>query len=328
VNVLTYQLAAPLARGPYTDLPKWLGQLGSCPFSGFVERAIWGGFHADRLGYAFGAGYSAALARLFDHAAQVQRISGKTFPNPPVKGIVCLAATESGGAHPRAITTRLDKQGGALVLRGEKTFVTLGTIADEMLVVATRGLGSDGRPRLRLARVKRGTRGVRMESRSATPFAPEIPHAIMKLDDVVIEDTHVLPGDGYEIYLKPFRTIEDTHVLAATVGYLAGAARAYEWDRSVLSELVALSLALVDVGARDPLHPLTHVVLDGILGAVRRLIGGLGSEWEKSDAGERDRWQRDIGLLTVADSARQKRSEVAFRALMTGSPPRSSRESM
>ena len=40
------------------------------------------------------------------------------------------------------------------------------------------------------------------------------------------------PG-GYERYLKPFRTTEDCHVLAALLGYLTRVARRYQFPRRV-----------------------------------------------------------------------------------------------
>lgn len=307
MNVFSYLLGAPLKRGSSTGeetLARFSSRLAQCPFSGNVERALWGGFHADRLGFAFAAGYGAAVRRLFEHGEVA-----------PPSGAVCLAATETGGAHPRAIATRLDKEGGALVLRGEKTFATLASVADELLVVASRGVGPEGRNRLRVVRVPRGARGLVIEDRPRTAFAPEIPHAVVRLTDVVVDERAVLPGDGYEKWLKPFRTIEDTHVLASTVGYLAGAARAYGWDRDVLAELVGIGLSLVDVGARDPSAPLTHVALAGLFSGARRLVASLESEWQKASAEERDRWQRDLPLLAIAENARTRRTEKALATL-------------
>ena len=317
VNILAYQLSAPLSRGPYPgslDLTAWTKQLAKCPFSGQVERSIWAGFHADRLGYAFVGGYGAALARLFEHAGQRQGSAPSLKPARPLPARVCLCATEAGGAHPRAIATHLDKRGGALVLNGEKTFATLASVSDELLVVASRGIEADGKNRLRVVRVKPNARGVQIIPRDTLPFAPEVPHAIVKLVDVVVENEDVLPGDGYEHWLKPFRTIEDTHVLASTVGYLSGAARAFDFGRDVMAELVSLALALVDVGARDPSAPLTHMVLAGLLASSRRLVSSLGPAWERASEEERARWQRDQPLLMVADSARAMRTETAWKS--------------
>ena len=199
-----------------------------------------GGFHADRLGYAFVAGYSAALSRLFEHVARLHPTTGgRPFTERPLPAKLSLCATEAGGGHPRAIATRLDKQGGALVLNGEKTFATLATMADELLVVASRGLEADGKNRLRVVRVRPGAKGVTITPRPETPFTPEIPHAVVRFTDAVVENEDVLPGDGYQHWLKPFRTIEDTHVLASAIGYLQGAARAHGFRREVMAELVS-----------------------------------------------------------------------------------------
>jgi acyl-CoA dehydrogenase len=316
LNILAYQIAAPLARGPYADLSAWMRQLPKCPFTGHVERALWGGFHADRLGYAFAAGYGAALASLFDHTARAQGATpSRPFVARPFPAHLSLCATESGGAHPRAIVTRIDKRGGSLVLNGEKTFATLAPVADELLVVASGGLEADGKNRLRLVRVRPDAPGVQVIARPETPFAPEIPHARVRLVDVVIESEDVLPGDGYDHYLKPFRTIEDIHVLASAVGYLHGAARAHAFGREICAELVSLALGLIDVGARDPAAPLTHVVLAGLLGTARRLTDSLDHAWEGATEDERARWQRDRPLLMVADGVRAKRTEAAWTRL-------------
>ena len=99
MNILAYQLAqfsAPLARGPYADLAAWTDLLATCPFTGQVERALWSGFHADRIAYAFVGGYSAALARLVERA---ERESGSA-PLRAFPARLSLCATEAGGAHP------------------------------------------------------------------------------------------------------------------------------------------------------------------------------------------------------------------------------------
>ncbi|MEA2746861.1 MAG: acyl-CoA dehydrogenase [Myxococcales bacterium] len=321
MNILAYQLTAPLARGPYADLAAWLRQLPKCPFTGHVERALWGGFHADRLGYAFVAGYAAALSRLLEHVTRLNPTTGgRPFTERPWPAKLSLCATEAGGGHPRAIATRLDKQGGALVLNGEKTFATLAPLADELLVVASRGIEADGKNRLRIVRVKPTATGVTMTPRPETPFTPEIPHAVVRFTNAVVENEDVLPGDGYEQWLKPFRTIEDTHVLAATVGYLQGAARTHGFGHEVMAELVSTSLSLIDVGARDPDAPLTHIVLAGVFEGTRRLTASLDGAWEKAGAAaaqERARWERDRAILQVADVVRGKRTEAAWGRLST-----------
>lgn len=304
MSILKDLVAAPLHRGE--------PRLSECPYEGSVDRAVWGGLHADRLGYAFGAGYASALRRLFAHAG-----------TPLPEGTVCLAASESGGAHPRAITTTLREEKGVFLVRGEKTFATLASRSDEMLVVATRGKTNDGKNDLVVLRIPRDAKGVTIEERPPTAFAPEIPHAIVRFDDVAIASSAILPGDGYAVWVKPFRTIEDTHVLASTVGYLAGVARAYGFHRSVLAELVAHAGGLADIGARDPSDAVTHVLLAGLFSSARKLAASLDSEWHhKVTPEERERWLRDMPLLLIAESARTKRTENAFASLLPAGAPK------
>ncbi len=163
--------------------------------------------------------------------------------------------------------------------------------------------------------MKPNAKGVEILAKPPLPFAPERPHAVVRFVGVVVEREDVLPGDGYEHYLKPFRTIEDTHVLAATVGYLIGAARARGFDQGIVAELVSLGVSLIDVGARDPSAPLTHLVLAGLFATFLRLAASLGPEWDRAPDGERTRWYRDQAILTVADTVRAQRTAAAWRAL-------------
>ena len=268
------------------DISAWLDHLDACPFDDSIDRALWAGFEADRLGYAFAGGYQAALARLFG----TRRAS--------------FAATEAGGGHPRAITTTL--AAGRLV--GEKTFATLASVAETLLVVAK--VSEDGpRNKLVVVRLPARAEGVVVRDRLPTPFTPEIPHARVTVDVAVAADD-VLEGDGYDRWLKPFRTVEDTHVLAAVLGHLLRTARTNRFAPAFTEDALAIVLAL---------HPSTtsqhHLALAGLFRALERLLGEHEPEWSKTDEATRTRWQRDLPLLAVAASVRQKRTEAAWRAL-------------
>lgn len=260
-----------------------------------IAHAFAAGQAADRLGYAFTGGYHAALARLMNEEPGKKR---------------CLAATEKGGGHPRAIETTLN--GGRL--NGEKTFATLATVAEEILVVASRGVVGD-KKQLCLVRLAPSAPGMTITARAPTPFAPEIPHALVKLEDVAVPDSDVLPGDGYERYLKPFRTIEDTHVLAAAIGYVLGAARRCGMNRELSEALLALMPAVERVAELKPLDPHAHVMLAGAFTLTRRVLAEHDAEWEKAAPEERERWRRDLPLLMVAEQARTKRTAAAWDTL-------------
>jgi hypothetical protein len=163
--------------------------------------------------------------------------------------------------------------------------------------------------------VRPDARGVSIVAREPLPFAPEVPHAVVRLVDVIVEAADVLPGDGYDVYLKPFRTLEDTYVLLAAVGYVLGAARAHAFDPQVVAELASVALALGEISERPPGAALTHLLLAGVFGAARRLFASLDDEWKKAPDDERERWARDQPLLRVADGAREQRTATAWKTL-------------
>ncbi|HEY2365936.1 MAG TPA: acyl-CoA dehydrogenase family protein [Polyangiaceae bacterium] len=260
-------------------------------FSNTVDRAAAGGFVADRIGYAFVAGYRAALSKL-----------------DPSLSRASLCASESGGAHPRAIHTRLEPRGDAFVLNGEKTFSTLASDADVLLVVASRG-ERDGRNQLQIARIPSKREGVTIRDREPIAFAPEIPHARVRFHEVRVDPSEILDGDGYDRFLKPFRTIEDVHVIAASLGHVVRVARAYDEPREIVERALAAIAALRTIGEEDPLAPAAHIALAGVLALAAELAGRM--NLANAEDAVRTRWQRDLPLLGVAGAARNARLEAA-----------------
>jgi len=251
------------------------------------------GFCADRLGHAFAGGYQAALGALVGTSAER----------------LAFAVTEEGGGHPRAIATRWDGER----LFGEKTFATMASLADAILVVASRG-PEDGRNRLVVVRVARGSAGLGLADRAPTPFAPEVPHARLVLDGVAGE---VLPGDGYERFVKPFRTIEDTHVLAAMLGYVVRETRVLA--PALTEGVVALTWALTASATRPADDPVRHVALAGAFTAARRLLAEHDEVWQRTPADVRARFERDRPLFLVAENVRVARTAAAWRTLSASS---------
>lgn len=264
-------------------------------------RATAAGALARCVGHAFVGGYREALQAL--------------VPSLPRGAFAALCATEAGGGHPRAIqTTVTARADGALVLRGEKRWSTAAGGASRLLVVASEGQDEQGRNRLAVVEVGAGQPGVTMEAMPAPPFAPEVPHYEVRLDDAVVEATARLPGDGYERYLKPFRTLEDLHVTASLCGYMAAEAARLRLGTEAPGELLALLAALREL-ARRPAAPATHLGLAGALRQLRALIERLDGPWSRADAAGFARWQRDRVLLSIAEKARSARSEAAWRAV-------------
>ncbi|MFL5344444.1 MAG: acyl-CoA dehydrogenase family protein [Hyalangium sp.] len=303
-EILRFLLTTPPPQpGSLLTLEAWWQQhLGlASRFPTPVDLALAGGFMADRLGFAFASGYHAALRCLFPRMT------------PDHRGALC--ATEESGAHPNAIQTRLSGEGGSLRLSGTKAFVTLGTAADTLFVVASEGQDEQGRNRLRVVMIDSQREGVHLTALPPTPFVPEVPHAVLELRDVAVSPEEVLPGDGYTRYLKPFRTTEDCHVHAALLGWLLQVARRSGWPERIQDEALALAVTFRGLAQEEPSSPAVHVALGGALELCRRLVSSVEEQWPQVDAQTRELWERDKPLLGVAGKARAKRLEVARQRL-------------
>jgi len=266
-----------------------------------IDRALIGGVLADRLGFAFASGYAEALRALV----------------PGLDGISALCATEEGGNHPRAIRTQLVAAGDRFVVTGNKKWATLASEASQLLVVASVG-EVDGKNRLRVVRIPVTAPGVTLRP-SAAPFVPEIPHAEVELAGVEVDATAVLPGDGYDDYLKPFRTVEDLHVQAALAGYLIGVVRRSGFSRDLLERLLAIASAIRALGVADRASPTTHLALAGTIELMARSVAEVEAAWAAAPPHpEHDRWLRDRELLRVAGTARAARRERARATIEDG----------
>jgi acyl-CoA dehydrogenase len=296
--------ADPIVRPQPALADWWAGFAGlGAEWSSPIQRAIAGGFAADRVAWAFCSGYQAALRAL------VPGLSDST--------VAVLCATEKDGNHPKAIRTTLERQQNQLRMNGHKKWTTLGPAATLLLVVARVGGDESERPALKVVRVAGDAPGVRLQPMPPTRFVPEAPHAEVYLEDVGVTEADVLDGDGYERYLKPFRTVEDIHVQAAIIAYLVREARVQggsqpfiEQALAVLQNLAALALA----GSSDPM---THLLLAGALQQSAALFARAGELWRSADENDaaRLRWARDASLLQVAGSARELRRQRAWQRL-------------
>lgn len=257
---------------------------------------------SDRLAFAFSAGFRAALVSL--------------VPGVDPRGELRLAfcATEDGGAHPRAIQTQLIEGPGGLRLIGKKRWATLGSHAEELLVVARVG-EVDGRPQLKLARVSAGAPGVVRGDVQEAPFCPELTHASFEFETDLGADC-VLPGDGYADYLKPFRTLEDGHVQLALNAYLLGVTLRYQLDPAWVERWLAQLLACWSVCQLDPRVAGAHLALAGVSQRTEELLGQFEPNWDDIDGPERERWLRDQPLLQVASRARSMRQAAARKAVL------------
>ena len=264
-----------------------------------VDRALLAGLAADRLAWAFGAGYQMALRRL-DSALETD-------------SIVSFCATERDGAHPRAISASFEHG----TLDGQKHWCSLANEAATLLVVASRGLdATTGRKDLAVLRVRSAAPGVTIATPATAAFVPELAHCEVRFRDVSVAPEDVLPlADGYEQGLKRFRTEEDVHVMAATMGYAMSVARRHRWPAQALEALCGPIVAMRACAHEDPSSAAMHVVLDAALSSFRRWLGDVEGQWARVEPDERARWDRDRALLDVASRARAQRLARAWERL-------------
>ncbi|MBP7737797.1 MAG: acyl-CoA dehydrogenase family protein [Spirochaetes bacterium] len=268
-----------------------------------VDRAVIGGFLADRAAYAFAAGYESGLRRL--------------VPSLPQKAIVSFCVSEEKGGHPSTIRSSLREaaSGGGWTLDGSKKFITMADEAELLLVAASTGSGPDGKNRIRMVMVERNAPGVEVTVMKGLPFVPEISHGTIAFSGVAVDEGSVLPGDGYNGYIRPFRTIEDLHVFAAIAGFIFRIASLHGWPRAIREETASLIAGTRALAMEDTSSPAVHIALGGLHRQITALLGSVSGYWDMVDEQTRVRWERDRGLLSVAETARAKRLEAAWSRL-------------
>ena len=265
-----------------------------------IHQAIVGGFVADRVGWAFASGYQAALRAL--------------FPDAPADRLCAFCVTEADGNSPKAIKSTLTRSSDGWILNGSKRWTTLGSEGSLFFVAARDEAASGERPAIRLLTLLSGAPGLQIQSMPDTRFVPEVPHAQLKFENVKVDA--LLPGDGYDQYVKPFRTVEDIHVQAAVLSYLMREGQRLSWPAHWLERLSALLAALGKLADMPAAHAETHIALAGALAIGAGLIGETEEFWLKAAADPAAlRWRRDRELLQVAGKARELRTQRAWDKL-------------
>jgi len=263
-----------------------LHQLGTVtPF----ELATVGGRLMATPGLAFLVGYQAALRMLWPSA-------------PPSLGALC--ATEQRSLRVADMQTRLS----GLRVSGRKDFVTAGDAAD-WLLVAARSEESGETARLSLAVVYPGEPGVRVEKLSAIPLMPDISHGRLFLDNALCE---LLAGDGWDAYVKPFRTLEDIYVLSAMTAWLYGVGHDSDWPQALQLRLLALLAGCAEVSRQAPNNPVGHILLGGLFAQFDGLKAEIDQALAEGPPHWAAMWLRDQSVMDLAAGARGKRLAKAL----------------
>jgi alkylation response protein AidB-like acyl-CoA dehydrogenase len=301
-EILTHLLTAD-ATPPAPELPAWWDAVADVRerFDRPIERALALGLVAPTPGAAFVCGYRAAL--------------GAMVPSLGPHTRAALCATEDGGAHPAGIQTRLTASADAHRLDGTKRFVTGARDADTLLVLADRGTGDGGRRALALVVVDPRAEGVAFEDMPATPFVPDVAHCGVAFTATPVAPAAVLVGDGWNDFVKPFRTLEDVHVSAALTAWLLGALRRHGGPRALIERLCAHAATLHGLAGLRAGSAAGHVALAGAFAGLHAILEAMEPWWADAPDAVRAMWARDRRILTVARGAREQRLRRAWEAL-------------
>ena len=275
---------------------------GLAPF----DLAVRAGLTADRLAWAFGGGYQAAIREL-----QPERVLGSDTAS--------LCATEATGNRPRDIQSTLSTlPDGRLQLNGAKRWSTMSPVATHLFVLvrdardATEGDAFD-RPTLKLLRVSANAPGVSITPMPTTPFTPELPHAELRLTQVAIAPEDVLPGDGWSELVKPFRTLEDIYVSAACLAFIVRVALDEAWPHTITEDALNALCALQTLAHQPPAAAATHIALAGTLRAISQIHSAIDAHVaQMPERAASQAWQRDRKLFGIAGATRDVRTQRAW----------------
>lgn len=256
------------------------------------ELAVLGGRAMTTPGLAFLIGYQAALRVLWPSA-------------PASLGALC--ATEQRSVRPADMQTRIDD----LRLSGRKDFVTAGSAADWMLVAARCELPGTS-PKLSLTVVYPGEPGVRLEALPVLPLMPDIGHAQLFLDNALCER---LAGDGWDAYVKPFRTLEDLYVLSALCAWLYGVGQECGWPQALQLRLIGVLGGCAEGSRQCADAAVSHLLLGGLFAQFSMLKDELNEAFANGPPEWAALWQRDQSVLDIAGAARAKRLAKAWQTL-------------
>lgn len=266
-----------------------LHRLGSVtPF----DLAVAGGRMMATPGLAFLVGYQAALRML--------------WPSAPLS-LGALCATEQRSLRVADMQTRLHD----LRLSGRKDFVTAGDAADWLLIAARSEAPGDD-PCLSLAVVYPDEPGVRVEKLAAIPLMPDVSHGRVFLENALCE---LLAGDGWDAYVKPFRTLEDIYVLSAMSAWLYGVGQDSDWPQALQLRLLALLAGCAEVSRQAPNNPCGHVLLGGLFAQFEGLKAEINQALAEGPPQWAAMWQRDQAVMDLAAGARAKRLAKALAAI-------------
>lgn len=154
--------------------------------------------------------------------------------------------------------------------------------------------------------------GVRQGEPRPQAFVPELPHAALTFDAVVLGEEHIVPGDGYADHVKPFRLREDVFVSACALSALLAHGQRMAWPSPWRQRCMAAVVLLGQCAARAPGDESTILLTAGAASFAAEVFDEAEALWGEADAAVAERWRRDKPLLAGGREARRQRTVKAW----------------
>ena len=207
-----------------------------------IDKAIFGGFMCQQFSFSFMAGYQAALEQM--------------FPNTAPNELKALCVSEAKGGHPKAIQTMLQDNR----VTGVKTYVTAGTEVKHLLVLCKTNEEVNNRPLLKMVYLPYTTTDIEITNFELS-FMKEIKHGKAAFKSTKIKQEQILEGDGYNLYAKPFRTLEDICLGASYQAMLLRQAIDNQWEDNLRDRILFNIYTLKNLLNLPPLDQEAHLLL-------------------------------------------------------------------
>lgn len=302
--LLEWCLRSPVEALPAETARSWVSHWQALPFAGAsaFELAVRGGFQADRASWAFCSGYQAALRAC--------------FPNTEGEGLFAFCLSEQRGQSSRFLQTRWSASAQGIELKGSKSWTALFAHCTAFFIACKKDNAAAEEAELfKVVRVPAGRAGLSFDVRQPGSFMPELPTARMQLAAVQVEQSSLLPGDGWADYAKPFSALEELYVSAALLAYLLREGRLHGWPHDYLQELLAALALLGELATIWIGQPGQQIALAGATAWARKLFTQANALWQRDpEHRAAKRWSRDESIQSLWVRSGERRAAKAWQA--------------
>jgi len=240
----------------------------------------------------------------------VQSAIAECFPLSTPMQLRALCVTERSGNRRKDICCEAETdRAGRLRLTGQKTFVTLGSAASQLLVAAKSFASGASTDEFRMVVVQSNSPGVMSRFVSSERSPPELSHSEFFFAKAPVVEA--LPGDAFNAYLRRFRVIEDLYLYLVTCRHIEVMAARSRWPFEVEERAASLVEALNAELDEDLLAPASVLRSARVFTKADMLFTAVGALFPPQ---ERDDWDKAIQLVKIGASARQARIERSRRS--------------